>query len=174
MLLDMRRQRVGLIQTPDQLRFSYQAIMDGVSYLLNMEEPEGPGDVSYSEGESEKEEDEPPPIPPRDPDLTGPTKPKEAVVETVTEREDDEEKLLKRTKSMPDEEPPHKREKLDTMSGEATGETQPAASESEGSSEWELINGTEEPQNEEPQNEEQQEEKELEEPTDKTTDERER
>jgi protein tyrosine phosphatase len=29
-LLDMRRQRMGLIQTPAQLRFSYQAILEGM------------------------------------------------------------------------------------------------------------------------------------------------
>lgn len=29
-LMDMRRQRMGLIQTPDQLRFSYQAIIEGM------------------------------------------------------------------------------------------------------------------------------------------------
>lgn len=29
MLLDMRKQRLGLIQTPDQLRFSYIAILQG-------------------------------------------------------------------------------------------------------------------------------------------------
>lgn len=28
--MDMRRQRMGLIQTPDQLRFSYQAIIEGM------------------------------------------------------------------------------------------------------------------------------------------------
>lgn len=28
-LLEMRRDRMGLIQTPDQLRFSYQAVIEG-------------------------------------------------------------------------------------------------------------------------------------------------
>lgn len=32
-LLDMRRQRMGLIQTHDQLRFSYQAIVYGAHKL---------------------------------------------------------------------------------------------------------------------------------------------
>lgn len=175
MLLNMRRQRMGLIQTPDQLRFSYQAIMDGVLYLLNMEEPEGQGDVSYSESESGKEDEEPPPIPPRDPDLTGPAK--DDVIETGKEKENEEEneeeKVLKRMKSVPEEEPPHKREKLET-SGEGTGEASGEVTkeiqngESEGSSEWELINGAEELQVEE-----QQEEKEADEEATEKTDERE-
>lgn len=33
MLLDMRKYRMGLIQTPDQLRFSYQAIIEGAKQL---------------------------------------------------------------------------------------------------------------------------------------------
>ncbi|XP_068603053.1 tyrosine-protein phosphatase non-receptor type 2 [Brachionichthys hirsutus] len=32
-LLDMRRYRMGLIQTPDQLRFSYLAILEGAKYI---------------------------------------------------------------------------------------------------------------------------------------------
>lgn len=32
-LLEMRRDRMGLIQTPDQLRFSYQAIIEGAKRL---------------------------------------------------------------------------------------------------------------------------------------------
>lgn len=35
-LLDMRRQRMGLIQTHDQLRFSYQAIVYGSRRLSEM------------------------------------------------------------------------------------------------------------------------------------------
>lgn len=34
-LLDMRKYRMGLIQTPEQLRFSYQAIIEGAKQLLN-------------------------------------------------------------------------------------------------------------------------------------------
>lgn len=29
-LIEIRSQRMGLIQTPDQLRFSYQAIIEGI------------------------------------------------------------------------------------------------------------------------------------------------
>lgn len=34
MLLEMRQYRVGLIQTPDQLRFTYLAILEGVRVLM--------------------------------------------------------------------------------------------------------------------------------------------
>lgn len=34
-LLELRRYRTGLIQTPEQLRFSYQAIIEGAKQLLN-------------------------------------------------------------------------------------------------------------------------------------------
>lgn len=33
-LLDMRKYRMGLIQTPDQLRFSYMAILEGAKYIM--------------------------------------------------------------------------------------------------------------------------------------------
>lgn len=32
-LIEMRRHRMGLIQTPDQLRFSYAAIIEGAKQL---------------------------------------------------------------------------------------------------------------------------------------------
>lgn len=35
MLLQMRSYRMGLIQTPDQLRFSYLAIIQGAQAILN-------------------------------------------------------------------------------------------------------------------------------------------
>ena len=34
MLLELRQYRVGLIQTPDQLRFTYLAILEGVRVLM--------------------------------------------------------------------------------------------------------------------------------------------
>lgn len=34
MLLEIRKYRVGLIQTPDQLRFTYLAILEGVRVLM--------------------------------------------------------------------------------------------------------------------------------------------
>ncbi|XP_015213408.1 tyrosine-protein phosphatase non-receptor type 2 isoform X1 [Lepisosteus oculatus] len=33
-LLDMRKYRMGLIQTPDQLRFSYMAVIEGAKYIM--------------------------------------------------------------------------------------------------------------------------------------------
>ena len=51
-LLDMRRQRLGLIQTPDQLRFSYIAILQGAMQLLGFE------NNVYVPEEEESEEDE--------------------------------------------------------------------------------------------------------------------
>ncbi|KAK6325941.1 hypothetical protein J4Q44_G00015850 [Coregonus suidteri] len=33
-LLDMREYRMGLIQTPDQLRFSYRAVLEGAKYIV--------------------------------------------------------------------------------------------------------------------------------------------
>lgn len=34
-LLDMREYRMGLIQTPDQLRFSYMAVIEGARLILS-------------------------------------------------------------------------------------------------------------------------------------------
>ncbi|XP_077454564.1 tyrosine-protein phosphatase non-receptor type 1 [Stigmatopora argus] len=65
-LLEMRRHRMGLIQTADQLRFSYLAVIEGAKYLK--------GDLSLQESwrEFSNEEDDPPEFtpplpPPRDP-----------------------------------------------------------------------------------------------------------
>ncbi len=33
-LLDMRKYRMGLIQTPDQLRFSYMSVLEGAKYIM--------------------------------------------------------------------------------------------------------------------------------------------
>ena len=38
MILDMRKHRMGLIQTADQLRFSYLAIIEGGKRILNKEQ----------------------------------------------------------------------------------------------------------------------------------------
>ena len=46
-LMDMRRYRMGLIQTPDQLRFSYLAIIEGARRVLSP-------DSGYSEYDGEK------------------------------------------------------------------------------------------------------------------------
>ncbi|XP_066558834.1 tyrosine-protein phosphatase non-receptor type 1 [Amia ocellicauda] len=63
-LLEMRRYRMGLIQTADQLRFSYLAVIEGAKWIM--------GDTSVQESwkELSNEEDDPPeftPPPPRPP-----------------------------------------------------------------------------------------------------------
>lgn len=62
-LIDMRHFRMGLIQTADQLRFSYQAIIQGAEAILN-----GDGLESFeSQNPSEQIpfEEVPPPLPPK-------------------------------------------------------------------------------------------------------------
>ena len=49
----MRKQRLGLIQTPDQLRFSYIAIIQGAIQLLHLE-----AESSESEGELVDEDED--------------------------------------------------------------------------------------------------------------------
>ncbi|XP_063048633.1 LOW QUALITY PROTEIN: tyrosine-protein phosphatase non-receptor type 1-like, partial [Engraulis encrasicolus] len=46
-LLDMRRYRMGLIQTADQLRFSYMAVREGAKSILG----DGSAQVLYSLGQ---------------------------------------------------------------------------------------------------------------------------
>ncbi|KAK7073147.1 Tyrosine-protein phosphatase non-receptor type 2 [Halocaridina rubra] len=67
-LLDMRKQRMGLIQTPDQLRFSYQAIVYGANRLSEVNGKD-PCEESSSE-EPSLAEDLPPQPPPRTDSLT--------------------------------------------------------------------------------------------------------
>lgn len=50
----MRRQRLGLIQTPDQLRFSYIAILQGAMQILGIENT----GYEYEEEEDESESEE--------------------------------------------------------------------------------------------------------------------
>uniref|UniRef100_A0AAV2LZI5 Tyrosine-protein phosphatase non-receptor type n=1 Tax=Knipowitschia caucasica TaxID=637954 RepID=A0AAV2LZI5_KNICA len=61
-LLEMRRHRMGLIQTADQLRFSYLAVIEGAKYI------DGDKTLQDSWKEISHEEDEPPeftpPLPP--------------------------------------------------------------------------------------------------------------
>ncbi|XP_049885300.1 tyrosine-protein phosphatase non-receptor type 61F-like isoform X2 [Pectinophora gossypiella] len=73
-LLQMRRDRMGLIQTPDQLRFSYQAVIEGAKRL----DPEWKEDSKLEESiyatvaECEASEEAPPPPPPRGESLSRP------------------------------------------------------------------------------------------------------
>lgn len=54
-LLEMRRQRLGLIQTPDQLRFSYIAILQGALQDLQLE-PSSYEDLTSSEEDVPEDE----------------------------------------------------------------------------------------------------------------------
>lgn len=56
-LLSMRRQRLGLIQTPDQLRFSYIAVLQGALQDLELE-PSNYDDLSDSDEEVPADESE--------------------------------------------------------------------------------------------------------------------
>lgn len=65
-LLDMRTQRMGLIQTEDQLKFSYLSIIEGARQMgLVTNVPDLEQEVEEAESSSEdSEEDIPPPLPP--------------------------------------------------------------------------------------------------------------
>lgn len=63
MILDMRKHRMGLIQTADQLRFSYLAIIEGGKRILNKEQL-STIDVLSSYIAENSDEDERPPKPP--------------------------------------------------------------------------------------------------------------
>ena len=58
-LLEMRRQRLGLVQTADQLRFSYIAVLQGALHDLELE-PSTYEEEEDSEEEEEEEEEEVP------------------------------------------------------------------------------------------------------------------
>ncbi|VVC86357.1 tyrosine-protein phosphatase non-receptor type 61F-like isoform X2 [Leptidea sinapis] len=67
-LVEMRNYRMGLIQTPDQLRFSYQAVIEGAK-RFNPDYNEELDESIYSTVE---EEEAPPPPPPRGESLSRP------------------------------------------------------------------------------------------------------
>ena len=110
----MRTNRLGLIQTPDQLRFSYIAILHGADRVLKGDEDEEGEDSLSDEGvatEDSDEEDEeavgkkrkaeenelPPPLPPRHSDTKKPR------VEDGSVQDDQQTtppKVLKRTLSL--------------------------------------------------------------------------
>nr|XP_023013201.1 tyrosine-protein phosphatase non-receptor type 61F isoform X1 [Leptinotarsa decemlineata]XP_023013203.1 tyrosine-protein phosphatase non-receptor type 61F isoform X1 [Leptinotarsa decemlineata] len=77
-LLEMRKYRMGLIQTPEQLRFSYQAIIEGAKQLIHKNftsEEDNLVNISNNDSSNipehitDSEEDEPPPLPPRNESL---------------------------------------------------------------------------------------------------------
>ncbi|XP_063837868.1 tyrosine-protein phosphatase non-receptor type 61F-like isoform X2 [Ostrinia nubilalis] len=78
-LLEMRKDRMGLIQTPDQLRFSYQAIIEGTKRMdPNWDDKESL--YSSVQEETEADEEAPPPPPPRAESLTrAPARPLPAI-----------------------------------------------------------------------------------------------
>ncbi|XP_046976774.1 tyrosine-protein phosphatase non-receptor type 61F-like isoform X1 [Vanessa cardui] len=80
-LLEMRKDRMGLIQTPDQLRFSYQAIIEGFKrFNPNFKEDPKMEESIYSTVAEENEEEAPPPPPPRAESLTrAPARPLPAI-----------------------------------------------------------------------------------------------
>jgi tyrosine-protein phosphatase non-receptor type 1 len=63
-LMEMRRHRMGLIQTMDQLRFSYLAILEGAKRLLNRDSTLSELELFRVEDGVDDEEDTPPPKPP--------------------------------------------------------------------------------------------------------------
>ncbi|XP_074639935.1 LOW QUALITY PROTEIN: tyrosine-protein phosphatase non-receptor type 2 [Gouania willdenowi] len=65
-LLSMREDRMGLIQTPDQLRFSYMAVIEGAKHTLTGNPAKQLGRLS---GDDDSEPDLPPPPPPPRPNL---------------------------------------------------------------------------------------------------------
>ncbi|KPP75538.1 tyrosine-protein phosphatase non-receptor type 2-like [Scleropages formosus] len=65
-LLEMRKYRMGLIQTPDQLRFSYMAIIEGAKYIMGDRSVKNEWQELANEGQEPVwESSEPPPPPPR-------------------------------------------------------------------------------------------------------------
>uniref|UniRef100_A0A0A9W930 protein-tyrosine-phosphatase n=1 Tax=Lygus hesperus TaxID=30085 RepID=A0A0A9W930_LYGHE len=69
LLLEMRKYRMGLIQTPDQLRFSYLAIIEGISRdwdTINDNDPlpDENSNAPTTEIDTSSSDDEPPPLPP--------------------------------------------------------------------------------------------------------------
>ncbi|XP_020897721.1 tyrosine-protein phosphatase non-receptor type 1 isoform X2 [Exaiptasia diaphana] len=65
-LLEIRTYRLGLIQTPDQLRFTYAAILEGTHQLFPEVYEEALDKFMEMRGDNveEEEEEEPPPLPP--------------------------------------------------------------------------------------------------------------
>ena len=52
-LMEMRRYRMGLIQTPQQLRFSFEAIIEGARQLLHIPATSTNGDSTLNTTDEE-------------------------------------------------------------------------------------------------------------------------
>ncbi|CAH1391980.1 unnamed protein product [Nezara viridula] len=69
LLMEMRKYRMGLIQTPDQLRFSYLAIIEGIN-RIDWDSPNDNDVIEDDENQntqrisSSESDEEPPPLPP--------------------------------------------------------------------------------------------------------------
>ncbi|KAM7124928.1 tyrosine-protein phosphatase non-receptor type 2 isoform 5-T8 [Molossus nigricans] len=57
LLLNMRKYRMGLIQTPDQLRFSYMTIIEGAKFIKGDSNIQGDGWLSYQSYNDEIKEE---------------------------------------------------------------------------------------------------------------------
>ncbi|XP_067281102.1 tyrosine-protein phosphatase non-receptor type 2 isoform X2 [Pseudorasbora parva] len=64
-LLDMRKYRMGLIQTPDQLRFSYMAVLEGAKYIMGDSSVQKQWRELSREDQEPLSESPPPPQPPK-------------------------------------------------------------------------------------------------------------
>ncbi|XP_070691837.1 tyrosine-protein phosphatase non-receptor type 2a [Pempheris klunzingeri] len=64
-LLDMREYRMGLIQTPDQLRFSYMAVIEGAKLILTDNSAAQQTEQRVMSRDDEEPDLPPPPPPPR-------------------------------------------------------------------------------------------------------------
>ncbi|XP_042346313.1 tyrosine-protein phosphatase non-receptor type 2a isoform X1 [Plectropomus leopardus] len=64
-LLDMREYRMGLIQTPDQLRFSYMAVIEGAKLILSANSADQQIKQTVMSRDSSEPDLPPPPPPPR-------------------------------------------------------------------------------------------------------------
>lgn len=71
MLISMRTYRMGLIQTPDQLRFSYECVIQGGYVILGQEDKDANSNIKSHEASPVKKRDEAPPAPPRVTSLPG-------------------------------------------------------------------------------------------------------
>lgn len=72
-LLELRKYRMGLIQTYDQLTFSYEAIIEGMRRMNNDTFNEL-DNLEIATGSDEESEQSPPPIPPRTSSVPGDTR----------------------------------------------------------------------------------------------------
>ncbi|KAI1894102.1 hypothetical protein AGOR_G00112370 [Albula goreensis] len=66
-LLDMRKYRMGLIQTPDQLRFSYMAVIEGAKCIMGDDSMQMQWQKLSREDQEPESDSSPPPQPPQPP-----------------------------------------------------------------------------------------------------------